>query len=86
MEKLYVVRLFDGFDFEWFDVSEPVLYEEAQKIWNEHTKNGTEKKDFDDIDYYEIFPADTVMKFSEKGDYGTEKYELDDNGRYKRKV
>ena len=86
MEKLYVVRLFDGFDYEWIDVSEPVSYEEAKKIWNDRTDNGTKKKSFNDIDYFKIFPVDTVMKYSEDGVYGTEKYELDDNGRYKRKV
>jgi hypothetical protein len=46
------------------DVSEPVPIGEANRIWNEHTKNGTEGTTFDDIDYYKIFPADTRMIFS----------------------
>lgn len=65
MSKLYVVRLYDGFDHQWIDISEPVSAEEAQRIWNEKTKNGTEKIGFNDIDYYRIFPADTKMLFSD---------------------
>ena len=57
----HIIRLYDGFDNEWIDVSKPVSYEEAQKIWNEKTDNGTKKTTFDDIDYYKIFPANTVM-------------------------
>lgn len=57
-EELFVVRLYDGFDNEWINVSEPVSKEEAQRIWNEKTNNGTEKTKFDDIDYFKIFPAE----------------------------
>ena len=60
-ESLFVVRLYDGFDNEWMDISKPVSKEEAERIWNEHTRDGTEKTKFDDIDYYAIFPADTTM-------------------------
>ena len=63
----YVVRLYDGFDNEWIDVSEPVSYEEAVKIWNEKTNNGEKNTRFGDIDYYDIYPASTVMMFSEEG-------------------
>lgn len=63
-KHLYIVRLYDGFDNEWIDVSSPVSKEEAQRIWNNKTKNGTEKTEFNDIDYYEIFPADRIMVFS----------------------
>ena len=61
---LFVVRLFDGFDFVWMDVSDPVSKEEATRIWNEKTKNGTEQIAFKEIDYYAVFPADTRMLFS----------------------
>ena len=64
MPDLFVVRLFDGFDFEWMDVSEPVSKEEATRIWNKKTKNGTKQTSFAEIDYYAIFPADTRMLFS----------------------
>ena len=67
MEEKFIVRLYDGFDNEWMDVSKPVIYEEAQKIWNKETKNGTQNTNFDDVDYYKIFPADTVMMFSFSG-------------------
>lgn len=63
-ENLFVVRLYDGFDNIWIDVSSPVSLEEATKIWDEHTKNGTTNTDFRDIDYYQVFPADTKMLFS----------------------
>ena len=63
-DKKYIVRLYDGFDNLWIDVSEAVSKEEAEKIWNEKTNNGTKNKCFNDIDYYKIFPADTKMLFS----------------------
>lgn len=65
-EKLYIVRLYDGFDYEWMDVSEPVPLNEAERIWNEKTDSGTRRTSFDDIDYYKIFPADTKMLYRAK--------------------
>lgn len=65
LRKLKVVRLYDGFDRQWMDVSKPVPEDEAQRIWNEKTKNGTERTKYADIDYYAIFPADTRMLYSE---------------------
>jgi len=62
--KLCVVRLWDGMDGAWIDVTEPIPEEEANRIWNEKTKNGTEYAEYDDIDYYKVFPADTVMHWS----------------------
>lgn len=66
-KELYVVRLYDGFDNEWMDVSEAISREEAEKILAEKTENGTKMTKFEDIDYYEIFPADTIMLFSAEG-------------------
>ena len=60
----YVVRLYDGFDNLWIDVSKPVTLNEAEEIWNQKTDNGTKKTDFQDIDYYKIFEADTKMLYS----------------------
>jgi hypothetical protein len=62
---LFIVRLYDGMDNQWIDVSGPVPLEEANKIWLEKTENGTKKIHFDEIDYYKIFPADTKMLFSD---------------------
>jgi hypothetical protein len=59
MDK-YIVRLYDGFDNTWIDISEPVSREEACKIWRECTLNGTKKTCFDDIDYYKIFKVAEV--------------------------
>lgn len=63
-EKLYVVRLYDGFDNQWMDITKPAPKAEAEKVWNERTKNGTEKTKYGDIDYYAIYPADTRMIYS----------------------
>lgn len=67
MKQLYVVRLYDGMDMIWMDVSEAISREEADKIWNENTNGGTEKVCYDEIDYYQIFPADTRMVYNEDG-------------------
>ena len=65
-EEKFIVRLYDGFDNEWIDVSKSVSKEEAKEVWNKYTKDGTKNTCFDDIDYYEIFPADTIMRYSSK--------------------
>jgi len=72
--RLYVVRLYDGFDNEWMDISEPSTYEEAEKLWNERTENGTKNTEFDDIDYYAIYPADTQMLLSVERKYKSRRY------------
>jgi hypothetical protein len=64
MQELFVVRLYDGFDNLWMDVSEPVSKSEADNIWNEKTNNGTINTHYNDIDYYRIFPSDTKMLYS----------------------
>lgn len=61
---MFIVRLYDGFDNEWIDVSPPVSREEANKIWLEKTKGGKENTGYNDIDYYKIFHSDTRMMFS----------------------
>lgn len=61
----FIVRLYDGMDNQWMDVSAEVGKEEAERIWNEKTKDGTQNTKFDDIDYYKICPAGTKMLFSE---------------------
>jgi hypothetical protein len=63
-DKLYTVRLYDGFDNIWIDVLPNVLYAEARKEWDDRTLNGTEKTRFSNIDYYDIFLADTKMLYS----------------------
>ena len=63
-EGKYIVRLYDGFDNEWMDISKEISREEALKLWLEKTKNGTEKIKFSDIDYFAIFPANIKMHYS----------------------
>ena len=65
-ESKFIVRLWDGFDFEWMDITKPISHEEATKVWNERTKDGTKNTEYSDIDYYRIFPADTRMLFRTK--------------------
>jgi hypothetical protein len=65
--ELYTVRLYDGFDYEWMDILTGVPYEEARELWDLKTNNGTEKTRYNDIDYYDIFPANTQMLHSESG-------------------
>lgn len=57
MEEKFIVRLYDGFDDQWIDISKPVNKDTASKIWNEKTENGTKNTNYDDIDYYKIFPT-----------------------------
>ena len=68
----YVVRLYDGFDRIWMDVSQPCSETEALATWNEKTSGGTAKTCFNDIDYYRIFPADTRMLFSTEAGYDSD--------------
>lgn len=60
---LYIVRLFNGMDGCWCDVTGTVCWEAALQIWNENTEGGTRATSYGDIDYYQIFPADTEMKW-----------------------
>jgi len=64
-EPLFVVRLYDGFDYEWMDVSKAVTKAEAEVILAEKTGNGTHNTSYSNIDYYRIFPADTKMLYSD---------------------
>lgn len=63
--KLYTVRHYDGFDNNWIDIKADVPYEVARQVWDDHTKGGTENTRFEDIDYFDIFEADTKMIFSD---------------------
>lgn len=63
-DDLYVVRLWDGFDGVWMDVTEPMPYEDANREWGRFTEGGTKHTRYQDIDYYKVFPADTTMHFS----------------------
>lgn len=62
---LFIVRLYDGMDNQWIDVSSPAPYFEAEAVWKLKTNAGTTNASFDDIDYYKIFPADTKMLYAD---------------------
>lgn len=59
----FIVRLWDGMDGIWCDVTGAVSKEEADRVWNEKTSNGTKSTSYNDIDYYAVFPADTTMLY-----------------------
>jgi hypothetical protein len=61
---LFVVRLWDGMDGEWMDVTEAVSFEVALLDWFERTDGGRKATCYDDIDYYRIFSSDTRMLYS----------------------
>ena len=63
MKDKYIVRLFDMFD-GWLDITSVISLEEAEKIWNEKTNNGTRNTSYDDGDYYKVFPDDTRMIYT----------------------
>lgn len=63
-EGLFIVRLYDGFDNIWMDVSKELSFEEAMKTWREKTEDGMKNYEYDHIDYYEVFPSDTRMIYS----------------------
>lgn len=68
---LFVVRLWDGFDGEWMDVSDPLPKAEATKLCGDKNEArigsaaGKREGSYSDIDYYAVFPAATKMVFSE---------------------
>lgn len=64
-EPLFIVRLWDGFDGEWMDVSDPLPRKEADDLCWE--KNGRRHRNYNDIDYYSVFPSGTTMTFSKDG-------------------
>lgn len=66
MNEKFIIRIYDGMDHCWTDVTGQLTKEEAEKKFAELTDNGTKMTDFSDIDYYAIFPAETKMVFDAK--------------------
>lgn len=71
MSDLYIVRLYDGWDGEWMDVTAPCKKDVADAICetNNAARGGSlagkRTGSYSDGDYYAVFPADTKMMFSE---------------------
>lgn len=63
-QPTFIVRVYDGFDNQWTDCSQPCSLLEAIEQRNRETKNGTERTHYGDIDYFGIFPADTEMYYA----------------------
>lgn len=55
----FVVRLWDGFDNCWIDITKPISLFEAREKWVENTRNGTRKANPTEKEYYDIFPVKT---------------------------
>jgi len=65
-EGPFVVRQWDGMVGAWTDCTGSVNAEEALTYWERATDGGTKGISFrNDIDYYRIFEANTVMLWSE---------------------
>lgn len=70
-EQLWVVRLWDGFDGEWMDVSDQMSEAAARKLAGDKNERrsgsnrGKREGSYGDIDYYAAFPADRKMTFSD---------------------
>ena len=62
----FIVRLYDGFDFEWVNCTQPIPLSDARTEWLKETENGTKRTEYANIDYYDIFPEDTRMLYSYK--------------------
>lgn len=65
MKDKFTVRLWDRND-GWIDLHDAIAVskEEADKIWNRETKNGTRNTCYSDGDYYKIFEANTKMIYT----------------------
>jgi hypothetical protein len=60
-EGPFVVRMWDGMDGAWCNVTGAVSADEALRVWAERTKDGTVRVAFAEIDYFRIFAHDTAM-------------------------
>lgn len=60
----FIVRLYDGGEHHWIDISGAVTWPEAVAIWEKNTANGTKNTEYKNFDYYDIFPADTQMLYN----------------------
>ena len=58
---LFVVRQWDGMDECWIDLTKPCSAKKALTMWNMHTDRGTKWVSYSEIDYYRIFPAESIM-------------------------
>ncbi len=71
IDQLYVVRLWDGFDGEWMDVSGPLSKDDAETLAGDKNAArigsgaGNRNGNYNEIDYYKAFPADTKMLFAD---------------------
>jgi hypothetical protein len=67
MSPLWVVRLWDGFDGIWMDVSEPMSEEAAKELAGDKNEQrlgsgaGNREGSYNEIDYYKAVPCAMKM-------------------------
>lgn len=62
-QRLMVVRLWDGIGCRWVNFTDPLPPTQAWEIYNKQTDGGTKNCNrWDHIDYYEVVPAEKVLK------------------------
>lgn len=61
----YIVRQYDQLDNEWIDIIGPVTLVEAATKWDNLTNSGTQNTRYEDGLYFDVFPANTTMVFSD---------------------
>ena len=64
LDQLWQLRQWDGMDGTWTDIGGACTPREALLEWFRRTDSGEKNTSFQDIDYYRIFPTNTVMKWS----------------------
>jgi len=60
VEGKVILRLYDWLD-GWVDTTGEIQRDEAVRLWNERTYNGTRMACYEHGDYFAIFPAGTRM-------------------------
>lgn len=63
----FVIRRCDAFYRFWYDVSGQLSFVQAQEIYDRLTSRGTRCSTPDDIDYYDIFPANPLPEWPDTG-------------------
>lgn len=61
--ELFTLRMYDQYD-GWIDIAANLTAERVEERWLEKTAGGTKNTKYEDVTYYDIFPADTRMIYN----------------------
>ena len=64
-EQLFVVRRCDGFYRFWHDITVPAPIDQAQAVYSQLTRDGTQNTRPDHTEYYEIFAANPLPEWQD---------------------